>query len=340
MASTIKDIARRLNISVSTVSYALNGGPRSVPEEVRDKVLTVARELDYRPNRVARSLITRRSHVLGIIPHRSSRDLILGPFMQHVLNGILNEAELMMQHVLIFTRCDEKDTAGTMDQFLGGHVDGLVFISSDGLEPVLEELRHRNFPHVALSARRGASPTVTVDNVNGVERAMAHLYGLGHRKIGHLRGIPTHYDGWERHEAYSDFMRRHGLPINPSWIVDGRFTPFDGRCAALKILDRPDRPTAVFAANDEMALGLLEAARELGISVPSQLSVVGFDDSPHAALCYPRLTTVRQPLNDIGAAAARMLLDIIEERDPVTSLRFGTELVIRDTTARPTEDQS
>lgn len=337
MAATIKDIARRLNISVSTVSYALNGGPRPVAPELRERVLQVARELDYRPNRLAKSLITRRSHIVGVVRDASAHDLVTSPYMQGVLNGVLNAAEEMGQNVLVVTRLDPHDLEGAVDRLLDGHVDGLIFVATFTLTPLYSELAKRGFPYVVLSGYDPSAPSLCVDNEGGVRLALEHLYSLGHRRIGHIEGIPGHFDGRERYEAFRTFLRERNLPVEPHWVACGMFTPFEGATAARAILGRRDRPTALFCANDEMAIATLGVARELGIRVPEELSVVGFDDAVNASYCHPPLTTVRQPSEEMGAAAVRVLLERIEDQSPAHRMRFPATLVVRSSTAPPTK---
>ena len=339
MPATIKDIAKRLNISVSTVSYALNDGPRSVPEEVKRKVLEVAEELDYRPNRLARSLITRRSHIIGVVPlDATAHDIMLGSYVQRVLNGVLNAAQESDQNVLIVTKCDTSDTQGTVKRLLDGHIDGLVFITGYLMEPILKELSSRKFPHVVLSSVAKGSPSLCVDNRGGSEQVMQHLYDLGHRKIGHLEGIPSHFDAKERYQAYLSFMRDHHLPVKPHWVACGMFHPVLAIQAVRAVLEHEDRPTALFAANDEMAITAVTVAREMGVRVPEDLSIVGFDNAPESSICYPSLTTVQHPEIEMGEMAVRVVLDQIADKPLSNHMRFSTRLIVRSTTTRPTED--
>ncbi|MCX7799071.1 MAG: LacI family transcriptional regulator [Fimbriimonadales bacterium] len=340
MPATIKDIAKRLNVSVSTVSYALNGGPRPVAPELRERILAAAREMDYRPNRLARSLITRRSHILGVVRDASAHDLVASPYAQSVLNGILNEAEKAGRHVLIVTRCEPSDPEGALDRVLEGHADGLIFMATYTLEGVFEELARRGFPFVVLSGIADGAPSLCADNAGGVRQAIEHLHGLGHRRIGHLEGIPGHLDGRERKEAFLEMVGELGLPLRPHWIARGNFEPVQGAEAARAVLRGEDRPTALFCANDEMAIAALAVARELGIRVPDELSIVGFDDAANASLTDPPLTTVRQPSESMGAAAVRALLERIDHPDRAGVVRFPTRLVVRGTTATPKKGTS
>ena len=338
MAATIKDIARKLSISTSTVSYALNGGPRSVPEEVRDKVLAVARELNYRPNRIARSLITRRSNTIGVIPTEATTNLAVTPYFQGVLNGILNTAEILGHDVLVYTRYDIRRPEGLLDTLLDGRAAGLIFlaprIDSQALRRIATEI-----PFVVTSDERREAPSFGCDNRGGVRKAIDHLVSLGHRRIGHLTGNLQMADGIERCDAFKHSLRAHGLPIREDWLYEGTFESPAGYAAGQRMFATKDRPTAVFCANDDSALGLLRSAWEHGIRVPQDLSIVGFDNSPVSSASFPAITTVRQPLDEIGAAAMQALVHFIDTQNRPDGISFETELIVRASTTSPQEDQ-
>lgn len=338
-AVTIKDIAKKLNISVSTVSYALNGGPRRVPVEVKERVLQVARELNYRPNRVARSMITGRSHTIGIVPPEMGTNIFLGPYIRHALNGIANEAGDLHQDILVFTRY--KDTTGEemLSVLLDGRVDGVVFMAPHTTHRSIELSASRHLPCVAISGTPvEGMVTYTTDNAHGVRLALEHLYELGHRKIAHIAGQLDMQDAIVRLQAYQHFLHDKGLPYRDEWVVKGRFVTEGGLAATYELLDMKERPTAIFCSNDEMAVGAVLACRERGLSVPEEMSIAGFDDAPGTQFVYPALTTVRQPIGDIGSAAVRALIQMIEGRQPEEHPPFTTELVVRDSTSCPKED--
>ncbi|MDX2064855.1 MAG: LacI family DNA-binding transcriptional regulator [Fimbriimonadaceae bacterium] len=338
MAATIKDIARRLNISTSTVSYALNGGPRTVPEEVKERVLSVARELGYRPNRIARSMVTRRTATYGVVPTEPAINLAISPFFQIVLNGILNAAEDFHRDVLIYTGYDHRDLKIYTDNLLDGRADGLIFIAPPLDTPIFPHIRRAGIPFVITNSRAAeGAPNITVNNRTGVVQALEHLLELGHRKIGFLYGKKVIDDGLERYEQFVEFFQRRGLPVREDWMFDGDFTQNGGESCAGPIAALRDRPTAFFCANDEMAVGLINGLRHHGIRVPTDLSVVGFDDSTIAHLMQPQITTVRQPLEEIGAAAVHALQALIEGREAAPR-QFSTRLVVRASSERPLED--
>jgi DNA-binding LacI/PurR family transcriptional regulator len=340
MAATIKDIAKKLNISTSTVSYALNGGPRSVPEEIRIKVLETAKELQYRPNRLARSLITRRSHTIGVVPTAASVNLAYTPYFQGVVNGILNEAEKLEQDVLIFTRYDARNPEALADSLLDGRVDGAVFLAPVRRPTVFEVLDTRAIPFVVLSGDHPEAPVFHVDNRQGAKKAVQHLVELGHSKIAHIVGSLDMDDAVERREGYLQAMREFGLCVPPNYLIQGDFTTEGGYQAGLKLMELSEPPTAVFCANDETAAGVVQAARTKGVPIPQALSIVGFDNAPISAFSYPPLTTVSQPWEEMSREALRTLLRMVEGESYVPGSRFSTELLVRSSTTSPMEDPS
>lgn len=341
MAATIKDIARTLNISVSTVSYALNGGPRSVPEEVKERIFRVARELNYRPNRLAKSMVTGRSDTIGVVPPHFAEDIFLSPYLHIALNGIANQCGIQGQDVLLFTRYSETEREEMVSLLVDGRVDGVVFIAPHFNHKTVELATSLHMPCVTVS---GTSVPGTCSFVSdsrlGIHQAMQHLFDLGHRKIAHVAGRLDMSDAVERLRAYQEFLIDHGLDYREDWVAMGQFVIDGGRRALHQFLQLKDRPTAIVCANDEMAIGVLVEALNSGIKIPQEISVVGFDDSPRSAQVYPALTTIRQPIGEMGAAAAIALHDLIEGREPDPENLFPTELVVRDSTARPKEDQS
>ncbi len=337
MAATIKDIARKLSISTSTVSYALNGGPRSVPEEVRVRVLAVARELNYRPNQIARSLITRRSNTIGVVPTEASINLAVTPYFQGVLNGILNTAEILGHDVLVYTRYDVEKPDAFVDTLLDGRADGLIFLAPKIDSHALNRLA-AEIPFVVTSDERRNAPNFGCDNASGVRKVVDHLVSLGHTRIGHLAGNLEMADGIDRCEAYKGALASHGLPICEDWLFEGHFTSQGGYNAGQHVFATKNRPSAIFCANDDSALGLLRAAWEKGVRVPDEISIVGFDNSPVSSASFPPITTVRQPLEEIGAAAMTALVNFIETQQRPDGISFETELIVRDSTTRPQED--
>ena len=258
MGATIKDIAKRLNISVSTVSYALNDGPRQVREDIKEKVLQTARELNYRPNRIARSMKTGKSGTLGVVPPEVVENVFLSPYLHLALNGIINEAGRLHQDVLLFTRCNETDSDELVSILGDGRVDGVIFIAPHFSEKAVELALSLHSPCVTVAGvPLDGVLTFSVDNELGVDLAMKHLYDLGHRRIGHIAGRLDMQDSILRLQAYQKFLRSKRLAYREEMVTMGQFTIDGGRVAMRQLLSLAEPPTAVFCANDEMALGAL-----------------------------------------------------------------------------------
>lgn len=335
MPATIRDIAKRLGISVSTVSYALNGGPRPVPEEVRRRVLEVARELDYRPNRLARSMVTGKTETIAVVPPMVTRNMLRSPYIHATLSSIADAVGEHGYDILLHTSAAPMDDVDLVQSLLSGKVDGIVLIAPLSTSRVPEEIRRRNVPCVVISARVEGLPSVCADNTAGIFAAMDWLYAHGHRRFGFVGGPPAFYDARQRLFAFRRYLEEHQLPLRSEWIAEGDFTAGGAVAGARAMLNSSDRPTAVLAVNDETAAGILQAAQELGLRVPEDLSVVGFDDTPFARVLSPRLSTIRQPLEQMATEAVGMLMTWMEQRErPVEEERkLPTELVLRESTA-------
>lgn len=339
MAATIKDIAKRLNISTSTVSYALNDGPRNVPAEVKQRVLDIARELDYRPNRVARSLVTRKSNAIGVVPPSTETNVFLSPFVRLAWNAIVNEAEQLGQDLLLFTGHNRNVPGESGNELLDGRIDGVVFIAPRSDVAAIPFLQERGFPFTCIASdSTSAGPSFGCDNAGGVVQALDHLRSLGHRNIAHVSGGPNSPDAMHRLKAYGDYMTRQGLGIPDGYIQPGSFTVDSGYAAGRRLLRLSPLPTAVFVGNDEMAYGLCQALREAGLDVPGDVSLVGFDDCDMSYAFNPPITTVQQPVAEMASAALRAAVDIANgDIDSgvghAASAQFPTRLILRGSTA-------
>lgn len=336
--ATIKDIAKKLNISVSTVSYAINDGPRKVPVEVKKRVMETARELGYRPNRVARMLVTQKAHTIGIVPDGPQLDTMVGPYLRNVFNSVLNVAELKGQDVLFMTTHSENDPEIYANSVTDGRVDGVLLVGADRRKQLIEILVEQKFPHILINTHCSPESVVyTIDNPSGIHMVMKHLYDLGHRKFGLVSGIADHGDSILREMAFDGFVRTTDSYSKPEWRANGNFNTEGGMIAAAKILANKDRPTAIVALNDESALGVIRQAESMGLQVPRDLSVTGFDDTEWVRHTNPAVTTVAQPEQEIAREATFALLDLVNGK-PVTSKIFQPELIVRDSTDRPSED--
>jgi len=327
---TIKDVARAANVSVATVSRVLNGsGP--VSDETRRLIREVAGRMRYVPHSGARSLITSKTETLGVL----LPDLY-GEFFSEIIRGMDDTAQKHKFHLLISRAYADRHGIETAMRAMRGRVDGVVAMSPDLDEKSLLNLPS-TIPVVLLcSVPRGNEiDSLTIQNCRGAKEMVAHLVSLGHRRIAIIKGSPRNYDAAERLRGYRMVLREAGIAPDPGLEMEGDFTEAAGYSAALKLLTRRDRPTAIFAANDSMAIGALSALRESGVDVPGEMAVGGFDDIPLARYMDPPLSSVHVPIRDLGARAVELLLHGITHKNDHTRRRerVSTELVIRRSTS-------
>lgn len=343
---TIAQVAAAAGVSAMTVSNVLNDRP-GASVKTRESVLKTARRLGYVPNLAARGLKSGRTGLVGVV----ALDLT-GQYALEVVRGIADELAGAEMEVLISATYQDAGRERERVAFLtNGLVDGVLLIAPVLEEPTIEVLRAAGRPVVVIDPRRMdvRLPRVVVDNYQGMRSAAKHLIELGHRRIAYLGGDRDFDSVAERYRGFSDAMRLAGLPIEDAMVRDCAFTYEGGVAAAADLLARqahapalvpaqvlaPAYPTAILAASDAIAFGAMDAARAHGLDVPGQLSVVGFDDVPQAAQSFPGLTTVRQPLHDMGATSVRMLLAQMAGTAVTDRTQMETALVVRGSTAVP-----
>lgn len=324
---TIKDIARRCRVSVATVSRVLNGFPHINPA-LRDRVEREIRRVGFRPNGVARSLVLKKTRTIGVVLSD-----ITNPFYSELARGIEDQVRVHgYTSVLCSTDNLPRRQLEYLQTLLEKRVDGLILGSVRRREPEVAALAHNGFP-VVLVNRYFRSPhvdSVVVDNYAGSRRLMEYVFGLGHRRIAHIRGPLQFSTGYDRYRGYRDGLRAHGLTPNPRYVVPGAFRREDGVEATRRLLDLQPRPTAIFAGNDLMALGALEALAEAGLRVPADMAVVGFDDVELASYWGIRLTTMSQRIYEMGRLALDLLMERIEKRRRESrAIILQPQLVIR-----------
>ena len=310
--ATVKDIARLAGVSPTTVSWALNG--KRVSEESLRKVLEAARELNYHPKMSARSLRAGKVFSIGFYIVNPSLDPRLNGYLFPMLAGIskvLAEDNYAMQFDIVTP--DKLDMLAK--KALEHSVDGMLVLPqfSGVTERLLKELPEK-FPVVYMQQDPAASPDhcVVIDQAAGVELAIRHLYDLGHRAIGVIAGPAEHVDNVLRLRAVQAVFRDLGLSWREEWVAHGQFDMESGEVGMRRILEAPDRPTAVFCFNDYMAIGALRAAASAGLRVPDDISILGFDDTDVAEASTPALTTIQQPVFQQGQQAAAMLMRLIK----------------------------
>ena len=335
--ATIRDVARESGVSVATVSYVLNNGPRPVRDETRERVLAVMRRLDYHPNAMARGLVRRRLFTLGVLFSSVEPTVVTNNYATCVLRGIMAAAVQAGYNVTIFTR-PWQDARRSAARFGDRRTDGILVAAPSVGSDVVSGLAQRGVPVVVVSAPSNDScvPWVDVDNARGAVLATEHLLALGHRRIAFLMGDGTQRSVFQRRDAFMATLGRAGVPVRDDYWLPGSFEPEVVYRNVTRLLNLPEPPTSIFTTNDDMAATTLEAARDLGVRVPQDLSVIGFDDYPYKGVGAPILTTVRHPLAEVGEAAARLLIDRVEGRgDGQREMVFQPELIVRETTLPP-----
>jgi LacI family transcriptional regulator len=324
---TIRDVAEAAGVSVSTVSRVLNDKDDVAPETYQ-RVQDVIQELDYTSSLAARSMRSRQTNVIGLIVPD-----VADSFSIQVMKGVNRAIFDLDYDLIIYTSGSiKKRSAAGREQYFVSLLNGSV---ADGVIIVTP----------AATSFSTAAPVVTIDPNNecpecmtiiaenhaGATAAMEYLIGLGHRRIGFISGRPDLQSAERRLQGYRDALEQATIPFDPALITVGDFSTETGRRCARELLSLPNPPTAIFAANDQSAMGTIEAAREMGLNIPGDLSVAGFDNIPETAYCHPALTTVDQFIDDMGCVAIETLIAMIQGVPLESDLyKMPTQLVVRD----------
>jgi LacI family transcriptional regulator len=324
---TIRDVARAARVSIATASRALHKS-HLVAEDTREVVRAAADRLHYTPHRGARSLITSRTHTIGVL----LPDLY-GEFFSEVIRGIDLAAQGEGYHCLLSSTRRGGPTLEAALRAMRGRVDGLVLMSPEFTGDLSKRTLPSGFPVVLLNCPPSDTPldSLAVANYEGALAMVRHLAGLGHQRIAIIKGAEDNFDAAERLRGYRAGLREAGLPFDPALVVPGDFSEAAGDAGARALLRLPDRPTAIFAANDGMAIGALHALRDSGLRVPDDIAIGGFDDIPMARYVEPALTSVHVDISALGARAAARLFSALErpaDRD-FSRETMPTALVVR-----------
>lgn len=325
MGITIKEVAREAGVSIATVSRVFNeSGP--VNDDTREKILDVARRLRYTPHGGARSLITSKTNTLGVL----LPDLY-GEFFSEVIRGIDHAARQAGYHVLLSSSHNDVDEIEVAMKAMRGRVDGVIVMYPDVNARLLERNLSDSMPVVLLNCELQGEGylSINIDNYGGAFKMVEHLTAAGHRRIAMIKGAENNFDAAERLRGYRAAMAENGAE---ALEIDGDFTEASGFSAAETLLGRDPRPTAIFAANDSMAIGALSAVRQCGLRVPRDVAIAGFDDIPMAGYINPPLTSVHVPINELGGRAIARLIEAVTGktgRDENGEM-LPTTLVIRE----------
>lgn len=305
---TIRDVARRARVSVATVSRVYNHSPL-VREETRQRVYRAAQRLGYSPHGAARSLVTHRTHTIGVL----LQDLY-GAVLPELIRGIEHTAQARGYHLLVSTSRTAGETLAVVLRSMRGRVDGLILMTPDNYAATAGSAFKLDFPVVLLNCPPAdvSCDSLGTANYDGAVAMIRHLAALGHRRIAMIRGSEQNFDAAERLRGYRAAVRKLGLASDAALELPGDFTEAAGFAAAKFMVDTGLGATAVFAANDCMAFGALSAFEEVGLDVPGQMAVAGFDDIPMARYAHPALTTVRVDFSDLGQRATDRLLTALQ----------------------------
>ena len=331
---TIGDVAARAGVSIATVSRVVNGR-YGVAEATVARVRDVIADLGYESSLVARSLRSQRTNVIAVLVSG------IEPFSAELLKGAAHAVEDTGFELIVYSGGTKRQPGWErrhLARLSGTLADGTILVA-----PTVLTGRSQH-PIVAVDPHVGGStqPVIEAQNFEGALAATRHLLGLGHRRIGFIGGRSDLESARRREAGYRAAHAEAGVPVDEELVAEGGFTELSAVDPSHYLLTLPDRPTAVFSANDLMALQFMRAARELGVSIPDDLSVVGFDNIPEGALGEPPLTTVDQHVQELGRKAVQVLVELIEhpgghgESDPI-HITLPTELVVRRSTAPPRE---
>ncbi len=333
--ATLDEVARVAGVSRATVSRVVNGSPK-VSADVRRTVEKAIERLGYVPNRAARSLVTRRSDSIALVITEPASRLFSDPFFPRLVRGVSAALSVRDLQLVLLMPDDEVDEQRTVRYLTAGHVDGVILVSLHGDDPLPDQLANRRIPSVVLGRPpRGVDVDyVDADNRDGARRATSHLVASGRRQVATISGPHDMVAGIDRLAGYRDALTDAGIAIDDGLIAEGDFTQAGGEAAMERLLrDRPDLD-AVFCASDLMAVAALGVLQAAGRHVPGDVAVVGYDDSPIATTTRPTLSSVRQPIEEMGREMVHLLSESIEQTGRVPRrIVLTTELIARASSA-------
>ncbi|WP_419784243.1 LacI family DNA-binding transcriptional regulator [Maridesulfovibrio sp.] len=334
--STILDVARLAQVSTATVSRVINS-PETVRESTRKKVLRAMKMCNYKYNALARGFVTKKSNTIGlIIPN------INNPVFAESTLGVQEYANSKNIKVILGnTSYDAEQEQSVIKALRESQVDGLIITSTDPKGKLIKSLTEENVPIVLLfsTIKPGPISAVGVDNYRGGYEATEHLISLGHRRIGMVSGNFAISDrAHHRWHGYRQCLKDNNIPYDSQLLIQTEYSLEGGRDSIGKLLQLDAPPSAVFCSNDYLALGAIKGAMQAGLTLPEDLSIVGFDDMPTASYMIPALTTINQPAYEMGRTACEILLQIMEDPTLVMQHMMETKLVVRESTAAIAND--
>jgi LacI family transcriptional regulator len=328
VAVTLVEIAQAAGVSVSTVSRALANSDYPLKAETRQNILKLAEEMGYQPNLVARSLRASNSHLVGIIVDRMQ-----SPFSALTVQGIQDSLRMAGYSISIaYSNRDQNLALEAINSFYSRQVDGIIILNSwlhTFNDPILA-VQDRPFVFVNRVFSNCRQSCVGPGDHFGGQLATQHLIDLGHRRIGYINGIHDWIEAQNRFSGYCDAITHSGFTVDETLIRQGDWGVDSGYKAAQELLALKDRPSAIFVANDIMALGAIYALQDAGLRIPNDVAIVGYDDRDFAAWVRPPLTTVQMPSFEMGQAAAKLLLQQLVGEEPEDATQIPGKLIIRD----------
>lgn len=324
----IHEVAKMAGVSIATVSRAFNNS-KLIKGDTKSRILQIAEELDYKPSPLARGLSTKMTDTIGvIIPD------ISGEFFTDIIHGIDEEAYRWNKFIIVASSHSQRNGVETLIDFMSsGRVDGVIMMAPQIHKEVPEIIAKSKRPVVLINSLNeiDEAVSISIDNYQGTVANIEHLMEHGFKKIAIIKGPKDNCDAEERYLGYRDTFEKHGIELNPNWVVDGDFTVRTGYYGFMRLMTLAEKPEAIFAANDMMALGVYEGAKVLKVRIPEDIAVTGFDDIYLSRLLTPRLTTVHAPIEELGSKAVRYLLKLIEgEVNPLDAYheKLSTGLII------------
>lgn len=333
MSLTLEEIARLSGVSRSTVSRVVNDHP-NVRQQVRERVWQVIRETGYEPHAAARSLVTRRTQIVGVIIPESVTILLTEPFFVRFLSGATEACNSNQYHLMLSLLNDPADQGAMYRRMVrGGHLDGAIIASTRVDDPLIPRLLEDGLPFVLVGRHPNEQVSyVDIDNVAAAQMAVEHLIRLGHKRIGTITGRLNMTSGQDRLTGYRQALKTHRIPVENELIIEGDFTEGSGVAGAQRLISAS--ATAIFTASDSQAVGAMKAIRLAGLRVPQDIALVGFDDMTTATAVEPALTTVYQPIEQLASMAIKVLLSMLENssdaQSPAHKIILPTKLVVRD----------
>ncbi|WP_243042695.1 LacI family DNA-binding transcriptional regulator [Dyella sedimenti] len=336
MRVRLEDVARATGVSPKTVSRVLNEEP-SVKESTRQKVLAAMESMNYRPSPAARGLAGSRSFLVAML--YDNNDNPASTYLAEIQDGVLDACDAHRYSMMACPlRVRGKDFIRRVDALVSDHhIDGVIVTPPlTDYAPLLQRLKERGVPYASISpVHHDDAIGVCMDEPLAAKALVGHLVELGHRRIAYIAGFANHGASRWRLAGYRAALAEAGIAFDPAYVAQGEFTFGSGVLAARQLFALPEPPTAIFAANDDMAAGVMWAANERGLKVPRDLSVCGFDDTPLATQLWPPLTTVRQPSREMGKLAALQLMEVLRGRGKGLLVQVPYALQLRESTSAP-----